>query len=156
MKARRFRELYGSGPLHVVAIVASFSLAAYALLQLLDQPTGLNVALWLGAAVIGHDLVLLPLYSVLAAIAYRGLDVARGEPARVTALNHLRVPAMLSGLALLVWFPLVLRLSDRYERATALSIEPYLGRWLLLTGSLFTLSAVAFAVRVRRLRAGRG
>ena len=151
--ARRFRYEYGSGPLHLVAIAASFALAAYALLQVLDQPRALDLVLWLAAAVVAHDLVLLPVYSLMALIAYRGLDVSGGDPVRVAALNHVRLPAMLSGLALLVWFPLILGLSDRYERATGLGIEPYLGRWLLLTGAAFALSAVLFAVRVRRLRA---
>lgn len=151
--ARRFRYEYGSGPLHLVAIAASFALAAYALLQILDQPRAFEVVLWLTAAIVAHDLVLLPVYSLMALIAYRGLDVSRGEPVRVAALNHVRLPAMFSGLALLVWFPLVLELSDRYERATALSIEPYAARWLLLTGVAFTVSGVLFAVRVRRLRA---
>jgi hypothetical protein len=151
--ARRFRYEYGSGPLHLVAVAASFSLAAYALLQVLDQPRALDLVLWLAAAVVAHDLVLLPVYSLMSAIAYRGLRVSRGAPVRVAAINHVRIPAMLSGLALLVWFPLILGLSDRYERATALSIEPYLERWLLLTSVAFALSAIAFALRVRRLRA---
>jgi hypothetical protein len=150
---RRFRYEYGSGPLHLVAVTASFSLAGYALIQILDLPRGLDFVLWFAAAVVAHDLVLLPVYSLMAAIAYRALDVSRGEPLRVAAINHLRIPAMLSGLALLVWFPLILGLSDRYERATALGIEPYFGRWLLLTGIAFGLSAIAFALRVRRLRA---
>lgn len=154
--ARRFRHEYGSGPLHLVAIAASFGLAGYALLQMLDQPRALDFVLWLGAAVVAHDLVLLPVYSLMAAIAYRGLDVSSAEPVRVAALNHVRLPALLSGLALLVWFPLILRLSDRYEGASALSIEPYLGRWLLLTGAAFAVSAVLFAIRVRRLRARSG
>ena len=148
----RFRREYGSGPLHLVALAASFSLAGYALLQVLDLANGLNFLLWFGAAAIAHDLVLVPLYSLMALIAYRGLGAGPGEPVRVAALNHLRIPAALSGLALLVWFPLILRLSDRYERATALSVEPYLGRWLLLTGVAFALSGLVFAVRVRRLR----
>lgn len=150
---RRFRDEYGSGPLHLAVHAAAFALAGYALLQVLDLAEGLNFALWFGAAVVAHDLVLLPLYSLMAAIAYRGLDVARSDPVRIAALNHLRIPALLSGLTLLVWFPLVLRLSERYERATGLSIEPYLGRWLLLTGAAFAASALIFALRVRRLRA---
>jgi hypothetical protein len=147
---RRFRYEYGAGPLHLVAITASFSLAGYALLQILDRPQALDFALWFGAAVIAHDLVLLPFYSLLALIAYRGLDVSRGAPTRVAALNHVRIPAMLSGLTLLVWFPLILRLTDRYEATSGLSIEPYLGRWLLLTGVMFALSGIVFAIRVRR------
>jgi hypothetical protein len=150
---RRFRYEYGSGPLHLTAIGASFALAGYALLQILDQPQALDFVLWLAAAVIAHDVVLLPVYSLMALIAYRGLGVSEGQPVRIAALNHVRLPAMLSGLMLLVWFPLILGLSDRYERATALSIEPYLGRWLLLTGAAFAISAVLFAVRVRRLQA---
>ena len=149
--ARRFRYEYGSGPLHLVAVAASFSLAGWALVQLFDTPNAVNVAIWLGGGVILHDLVLLPLYSLLAAIAYRGLGAARGDALRISALNHLRVPVVLAGVLFLVWFPEILGLSDpRFQHATGRTTGGYLARWLLLTGAMFALSAVAFAVRVRR------
>jgi hypothetical protein len=66
-------------------------------------------------------------------------------------INYLRVPAGLSGLLLLVWFPLILRRSkDVYEASTGLNPNPYLGRWLLATGVLFAGSALAYALRLRR------
>ncbi|MDX3357306.1 hypothetical protein PV703_29180 [Streptomyces sp. ME01-24h] len=64
--------------------------------------------------------------------------------------NHLRVPAFLSGVLLLTWFPLVFRLSRPFEGAAGLTIDVYLGRWLAVTGVLFGLSAVVFAVRLGR------
>jgi hypothetical protein len=65
-------------------------------------------------------------------------------------INYVRVPAALSGLLLLVWFPLILRLQSPYHASTTLSADPYLWHWLAVTGALFLLSAVAFAVRLRR------
>ena len=155
--ARRFRQEYGSGPLHAVALVATLALSVFALSEALGGLEPWSFAVWFIAGIVVHDLVLFPLYSLLGALAYRGLRVADGERVRVAALNHLRVPAVLSGLLLLVWFPLILGSSDtRYRADTGLSTGVYLGRWLALTGTIFLISAVAFAVRVRRLRAAAG
>ncbi|WP_083795486.1 hypothetical protein [Catenulispora acidiphila] len=41
-------------------------------------------------------------------------------------INYLRVPAFLSGLLLLVWFPLIPNLSAPYQRETGLSAGVYL------------------------------
>ena len=104
---------------------------------------------WFLGAVIGHDLLLMPLYSladrsVTAAIRHR-------EPELPVApwINYVRVPAALSGLLLLVWFPLILRLRSPYHASTTLSADPYVWHWLAVTGALFLLSAVAFALRLR-------
>ncbi|MGW3513807.1 hypothetical protein [Streptomyces sp. NPDC000994] len=71
-------------------------------------------------------------------------------------INYLRVPTFLSGVLLLVWFPLIFplifALSTPYPGATRLSMDVYLGRWLAITRVLFAASAVAFALRLRRLR----
>ena len=48
-----------------------------------------------------------------------------------------------------VFFPLILGLG-RYERATTLSQDVYLGRWLAISGALFAASALLYAVRARR------
>ena len=64
----------------------------------------------------------------------------------VSPRNYLRVPAMASGLLLLMFFPGIIRQgSASYQRATGLTQQPFLGRWLLLTG-------VFFAVERDRLR----
>lgn len=143
-----FRRAYGSGALHLIAVVASLALAGYAFLEIADRPAPLNFAVWFALAIVAHDLVAFPLYSLLGAIAGRALLPA-GETGRV-ALNHVRVPALLSGLALVAWFPLVLGLdAARFEAATGLSADPYLGRWLLLTAVLFAGSGLLLAVRLR-------
>ena len=149
--ARRFRNEYGSGPLHLVACAATFALAGWAVIQIFDGLHPVEVVVWLAAGTVAHDLVLLPVYTLMGALAYRGLRVDEAHPRRIAVLNHLRLPAMLSGLLLLVWFPPVLGLSEsRFRADTGLSTDAYLDRWLLITGAAFALSAVAFAVRVRR------
>ncbi len=89
-----------------------------------------------------HDAIAFPLYTALNRLA---LGRAR------RSVNHVRVPALLSGFAFVVYFPLILGLGDgRYERATSLSQDVYLGRWLLLCGAMFAVSALLYAVRARR------
>ncbi|MBD0694043.1 hypothetical protein [Streptomyces sp. CBMA123] len=142
---------YGAGPLHLLALLASLALTGYAVERLVAVRP-LAVALWFVGAAVVHDLILLPLYS-LADLSARSVLRHRAErPPGVAWINHLRVPAFLSGLLLLVWFPLILGLSVPYPGATGLSEEVYLGRWLAITAVLFGGSAVALAVRLRRAR----
>jgi hypothetical protein len=145
---RRQLRWYGASPLHLLALLACFGLAGYAAVRLIpSRPLG--VAAWFLGAVIGHDLLLMPLYSladrsVMAAIRHRDPQLP------VTPwINYVRVPAALSGLLLLVWFPLILRLPSPYHASTTLSADPYVWHWLAVTGALFLLSAVAFALRLR-------
>src|SRR5438128_2607357 len=84
------------------------ALAGWGLVEIFGGLNPANVPIWLFGAVIAHDLVLVPVYSLLAAIATRGLGVASGGSLRVSALNHLRIPAFFSGLLFLVWFPEIL------------------------------------------------
>jgi hypothetical protein len=145
---RRLTRWYGANPLHLLALLASFALAGYAAVQLVpSRPVG--VAVWFVAAVVGHDLVLMPLYSiadrsVLAAVRHRAPAMSA-----VPWINYLRVPAGLSALLLLVWFPLIFRLSWHYQYSTNLSPDPFLWHWLAVSGALFLLSAVAYALRLR-------
>lgn len=155
---RRFRELYGAGPFHLLPALAAFAIAAYALsraLSLTGRPE--RILLWLGACIVAHDLVLLPLYALLGRLAAAGIaPQARLTRVRVAALNHVRFAALGSGLLLLVWFPLVADKAPRtFMRATGLSADVYFDRWLLLTAALFAGSTLVFAVRVRGLSRGR-
>ena len=140
---------YGANPLHLLTLVASFALAGYAATRLLvDDPWG--VALWFIGAAVVHDLVLFPLYAI-ADRSVQGIVRRRPLPTPFRPwVNYLRAPALLSGLLFLVWSPLILRLPDDYESITALPISPYLGHWLLVTGTLFAISAIALAVQLRR------
>ncbi len=135
-------RVYGAGPLHLLATLASLALAAYAFSRIFAGGGAVNVVLWFVGAVVLHDIVAFWLYT--------GLDrLARGRRGAGGAINYLRVPAVLSGMAFVVYFPLILGLG-RYERATTLSPDVYLGRWLAISGALFAASALLYAVRARR------
>ncbi|WP_330261185.1 hypothetical protein [Streptomyces sp. NBC_00539] len=137
--ATAFRRRYGASPLHLLLVLASFALTAYAGVRLLEGDT-VGVALWFVGAALVHDLVLLPLYSVL--------DRAAQLPgAPWPDVNHVRVPAFVSGLLLLVWWPLILRRVGHYTAATGLPADGFLGRWLLITAALFAASAAVLLVR---------
>ncbi|KJK56079.1 hypothetical protein [Saccharothrix sp. ST-888] len=147
----RFVRWYGSAPLHLLVLICSFALTGYALVRLFaERPLG--VAIWFVGAAIGHDLILLPLYSLADLSAQ---SVLRHRPERTPAvpwINYLRVPAFLSGVLLLVWFPLILNLSIPYQGDTRLPEDVYLGRWLAITAVLFGAAAIAFALKLRRVR----
>jgi hypothetical protein len=148
----RFRYEYGAEPLHLVATAGSLLLGAYGLLRLTEIPGGAKVLIWIVAAALLHDLVALPFYSVLLRIADRAAGAAiSGRAARVLALNAVRIPAGLSALLLLVFFPLILRIDpEAYESVTGLTVDPYLSRWLLISAGLFLISGVVYALRLRR------
>jgi uncharacterized membrane protein len=151
---RRFREGYGAGPIHLLAVLASFAIAAYALSRALDLTRNPDrIVLWLGGSIVAHDLVLFPIYAVLGALAAGAIVGGKTRSRlRIAALNHLRVPALLSGLLLLVWFPLVADKGERsFMRVSGLSKDVYFGRWLLITAALFGGSALLFLLRLRRL-----
>jgi hypothetical protein len=129
-------------------MVGSFALAGYAADRLLPGNV-MGIAVWVVGAVIGHDLILAPLYT----LADRSVTaVIRHRPPKLPAvhpINYLRVPVVLSGLLLLIWFPLIFRLPTGFPAATTLSLDPYLWHWLAVTGALFLLSAAALALRLR-------
>lgn len=141
------RILLGS-PLQLLLLACSFALAGYAGLRLLDGDW-FKVALWFVGAALLHDLVLLPLY----AAADRALVRSLGAAGRRGRVLYVRVPAALSGLLLLVWFPLISGQVDaRYRSAAGLSTAGFLSRWLLITAVLFGGSALLLALRVLRVR----
>jgi len=84
---RRFRYEYGSGPLHALGLAASFALTGYAVLRIAGGPSPLSVLLWFVAAIVAHDLVLLPLYSSIDRIGARVLRPAR-SPRAISPLNQ--------------------------------------------------------------------
>jgi hypothetical protein len=149
-----FRREYGAGPVHLLAVATSFAIAAYALWRVFDlvrEPA--RVGLWLVGAIVAHDLLLFPLYGLLGAIAAGAIvPEARRSRVRIAALNHLRAPALLAGLLLLVWFPLIAAKAPRtFMRASGEEVGVYFERWLLVTAVLFTGSALLFALRLRGL-----
>lgn len=156
---RRWGRFYGAHPLHLLALLACFGLSGYAVLQASRGPLPGRMLLWFIGAVIGHDLVLYPLYaladrSLVGVLHRRRAAQPSHDPARV---NYLRAPALLSGLLLLMFWPLITRHSEpSYRFATGLGTEVYLGRWLLLSGLAFFVSALVWALRARRPRPSPG
>ncbi|WP_327382189.1 hypothetical protein [Streptomyces sp. NBC_01207] len=146
-----FRRRYGASPLHLLLVLVSFALALYAGLRLFEGDA-VGVAVWFVGAALLHDLVLLPLYSLTdrAVQALFTPSPDDGRPARRVSVNYVRVPAFVSGVLLLVWWPLVFRQVGHYTAATALPADGFLARWLLITAALFAASAAILFVRTWR------
>ncbi len=123
----RLRARYGGGPAHLLAT----------LLQ--------NVLIWFVGAILLHDMVFLPVYSLLDRVTVARL------PAR--AIAHVRVPLLISLLVLAATFPTVLGYGASSEHhASGIYEHGYLARWLALSGALFALSGLYYAARGRRAR----
>jgi hypothetical protein len=130
--------------------VIAFAIAGYAVAQIVQRGAEVNFVAWFAGAALLHDLVLLPVYSVLDRVARRGRRGPRTR-ARPGAINYVRVPAAISGLLLLVYFPLIFGLSDRnYFAASGHHLHGYALRWLLISAALFGCSAVVYALRARK------
>jgi hypothetical protein len=157
---QRFRTAYGAGPLHLLALVASFAIAGAAAVGWFQRPRDLDTVLeWFAAAIVVHDLLLLPLYSLLDHIAVRALRRRAGRrrrarPARrVDPTPYLRIPAILSALLLAVFFPVILGLGSATElSASGIAERGYLTRWLLATSVMFAVSGLSYAVTAARAR----
>ncbi len=151
------RTFYGARPLHLLGLIGCFALAGYAATRTLTNPQWPVMLAWFLAAVIGHDLVVFPLY----ALADRSLTGAlclrrRATRPLVPLVNHLRVPALGAGLLFLIFFPGIVRQGRQtYEAATGHTQQPYLGRWLLIVAVMFAVSAVCYAVRLGHVLRGR-
>jgi hypothetical protein len=169
--AIRFRAAYGSHPLHLLTMLSGFALLAYILTTF--KPATLwnpgtwwqSIAVWLAAAVIAHDLLLFPFYAladrVLSAWIGRRATPGRTGPPKVSARNHIRVPALGAGLTLLIFLPGIIEQgAPTYHAATGETQQPFLGRWLLLTAAMFAVSALGYVMRLavarRRATARRG
>ncbi len=157
---RRFRGLYGAGPLHLLALLASFAIAGAAIVGWFQRPRDVVTVLeWFVAAIVLHDLVLFPLYSLLDRIAFgarrRRTDprFVGERPGHVNSVPYVRIPTILSGLLLAVFFPVIFGFGRQTEfSATGIAESGYLARWLLATGVMFGISGLAYAVAVRRAR----
>jgi hypothetical protein len=140
----RPRLRYGAPAWHLAGHALAFAAIAYALSRLLQPSVGRPMAVlgWLVAGAALHDLVFLPLYSL-------GDRVARALSGR--AINHVRVPAVIAGVLLLVYFPLILaKAPAAYERNTGRQPPDYLARWLAITAALFCASGLLWVARSAR------
>jgi hypothetical protein len=141
----RFARSYGAGPVHLIAHLALLPLAAWALLQIFAVDNTGRILLWLAGAVIAHDLILLPLYSVLDRASQRVLGG--------TTVNYVRIPLGLALLLALVYLPQIAGEGDaQFRRVSGRSFDAPVERWLLATAALFAISGVVLLVRRRPTR----
>jgi hypothetical protein len=134
------RARYGASPIHLLAHLILLPIVGWALLSVLDFRAASNVVLWFVAAVILHDLILLPAYSALDRLAQKTTPR--------TVVNYVRVPAGLSLLMLLVFWSTIRGKGDgNFHYTSGLNYEGYFGRWLLVTAGLFAISGATFLVR---------
>jgi hypothetical protein len=125
--------------------LALLPLCAWALAQLFSVSSAKaaqGIAIWLLAAAIVHDLLLVPLYA--------GLDRAARVALRGTRVNYVRIPAGLSLLLLGVfWGTVADKGEGAYHAVSGRSFDGYFTRWLIVTGVLFAASAVIYLARRR-------
>jgi hypothetical protein len=163
--------LYGDRLFHLLVVLAALALGAYTISVLgvrnLFNPTvwWQSIAVWFAVAVIGHDLILFPLYS----LADRLLSASRRSPVghrdsaathpsrRIPITNYLRMPTLATALLLLIFLPGIIEQgAPTYLAATGLTQTPYLSRWLLLTAAFYGASTVCYTIRtlLRQRRSG--
>ncbi|PWU54004.1 hypothetical protein DLE60_15695 [Micromonospora globispora] len=152
----RFRSVYGSNLWHLLLLIGAFAVTAWIVLRLSGEATAGRMLLWFVGAAITHDFVLFPLYALADQALRRAVGTRRDAPrSRASVLNHVRFPALASGLLFLVYLPGILRQGrDTYLAATGLHRQSYLTRWLLVSAALFLLSGAWYVLRRARPRQG--
>jgi len=159
--AQRAARLYGERLFHLLVVLAALALGAYAVsvlgVQNLFNPTvwWQSIVVWFVVAVIGHDLILFPLYALADRLLPRrrtgpnvGDEAPRNEPKHIPVTNYLRMPTLAAGLLMLMFLPGIIEQgAPTYQAATGQTQAPYLARWLLLTAAFYFASALCYAVR---------
>jgi len=154
-------RLYGERLFHLIVVLAALALGAYAisvlgLRDLFNRAVWWqSIAVWFAVAVIGHDLILFPVYALGDRLLRRSRDAPTdGEGAsqhpsrRIPLTNYLRMPTLAAGLLLLIFLPGIIEQgAPTYLAATGQTQAPYLSRWLLLTAAFYLTSALCYAVR---------
>ncbi len=142
----RLRRLYGATPGHLTSLLVCAAIATYAITRVPDLGTLKSIAVWFGFLLVAHDLLLFPVYAAADRMLARCQK--RLDAQRVPWTNYVRVPAVLSGILLIAWFPLILRLTPGYADAAGRSADPYLWQWLAVTAVLSICSGLLYLARL--------
>lgn len=156
------RRAYGAGPFHLLTMLVCLGVAGYVVLKLgwselwNEDTWWQSIVVWFLGAIILHDLVLFPAYSLVDRLLVRTSRLraprhqVRGP---VPALNYVRTPLLAIGLLTLMFFPGILgQGASSYLAATGQTQDPFLVRWLLLSAAILAASGIAYGVRRLRRR----
>ena len=161
------RRHYGAGPFHLAGAVGCLAVAGYAVTRVLGQSGWLAIFLWFVACIVLHDLIGWPIYTAADSFLTRyqhrraltmaaaPTGTARSGPDGRTVpwVNHVRFPVVISGLLLVMFFPLVLRSSNNtYESLVGYNEDAYLTNWLVVTALLCVVSVVLYVARLALAR----
>jgi hypothetical protein len=92
---------------------------------------------------------LFPIYALADRILWARAGRRRVRRLPVSVRNYVRIPALGSGLTLLVFLPGIIgQGASTYLAATGQTQQPLLGRWLLLTAAMFATSATVYLLRL--------
>ncbi len=150
----RVRNFYGEHPLHLIVLLGCFALTGYVAAHVATYALWPQILIWFLGAVVAHDFVLFPVYALIDRSAISLLGLLRkhrrdGITPRVPVVNYLRIPALGTGLTLVLFLPGIIRQGEpTYSLATGQTQEPYFYRWLLLCAAMFLLSAVVYTIRL--------
>lgn len=146
--ASRIAGLRRAPLLPLALLLGSFALAGYALSLLAGDRELPRILLWFGGAVIAHDLLLFPCYAL--ADRFLGRAVSARWPAGIPSpRNYLRVPVLASGLVLLLFLPGIIQQgAATYFAATGQTQQPFLLRWVVISGAFVVVSAVLYLARL--------
>lgn len=148
-----FRRRYGAGPGHLLGHLLLFAVAAFALDQILAGGGAAQFVEWFVGFALLHDLVLVPLYTGIDRLAGARVSSRSGSArsGRVSVVNHIRAPALIAGVLLLVYAPRILDRGDAtYIDSSGHQPTGYLRNWLLISACLFLISALTYLARTWR------
>jgi len=146
-----WRRTYGDSPLHLLGQLVAIVITIYAIKQVIGVASTdrVNLFVWLVAGAVLHDLIFVPVYLLLDMITRMGIRDSHHIDVRL--INHIRFPAAISGAMLLTLFPLILGKNEAsFMRAAGEAPPDYVSRWLLITAVVFSVSALTYAIRLRR------
>jgi hypothetical protein len=153
-----FRRRYGASPLHLAAHLLALAIVALTFDRIFSGGAVPKLLLLYLAFVIAHDLIFVGIYSGLDRVTRRALSrLSLTRRSAIPMINHVRAPALISALLLIIYGPLILGLADgEYFALTGHRPEHYLRNWVLITAGLFLGSGAIYLARVGRLRRGTG
>jgi hypothetical protein len=148
----RFRAFYGAAPLHLVAIIGCFVIIATAFANWFHTRAHAgNILVWFAGCLLAVEFILIPAAWALDRITSGPASRRITRHRRGAGCAYIRVPAMLSGLLLIVFLPLILRLgTPTFHAYTGSTPSIYLARWLETSAALFAISALLYAARHAR------